>query len=323
MDDRAAKTVGVRRHTVNRRLLLITVGLLVVLVPASYVWYRYQLKRTADALLARAEQLMQQESVADKNLADAVSNYQRYLAIFPEDDQALVKLVEAYNQFANVGSEPNPNRINRLNSLLYQAVGRLPENNGLRRMLAENLLTLGDFTDAATAAQELLANSPTTGDARAARRVKAISHYLALSLGLADPAKRRDSRSGRPRRYQGFAGGSRRIVDRYRLGGGRGRGTPRKRRGGSRHDRGLAEDAAASPTDSEFVAFTTNALRSDPGTTPAMLADHMMDQLVDKYGRGAAGQRDRGRFIRHGGKCGGEARPLPIPLALCLARSRE
>lgn len=158
-----AKLRTSRRHTVNRRLLLITLVLLALGLPAAYFWYKHQLRQTATAFLARAEQLEQ-----DRDWAQATSYYQRYLAINPEDTEVLVKLVKAYAQ-----GEPNPNRIARLNTLLYQTLGRVPDRDDLRRLLAENLLKIGSFAEAGTEAKKLLDHSP--DDARVGRRIIALS----------------------------------------------------------------------------------------------------------------------------------------------------
>ena len=138
------------RHTINVRLLLITVAVLVVGLPASYLWYRHQLQRTASAFLVRAEQLEQ-----DRDFAGATSYYQRYLTIHPEDNSALVKLVQAYAE-----GEPDPGRIHRLNNMLYRALGRVPDRHDLRLMLADNLWKINAFEEAETEARKLLDQSP-------------------------------------------------------------------------------------------------------------------------------------------------------------------
>ena len=147
----------------NVRLLLITIAVIAVIAPASYLWYRHRLGKTADALLARAEQLE-----SEQNWSEATSYYQRSMLLNPDDTKTFVSMVEAYAK-----QEPTPGRIYRLNKLLYQALGRAPERDDLRQMLAENLLKSGEFAQAEQEAQKLLGKS--TGDPQAEK-------VIALSL---------------------------------------------------------------------------------------------------------------------------------------------
>ena len=154
-----------RRHELNWRLFVITLGVLVVILPTTYLWYRHQLQRTSTALLARAEQLQK-----EKNWAQATVYYQRYSLLEPDDTQALVKLVEV-----TAKREPTPEGLYQLNNLLYRTIGRVPERHDLRRMLAENLLKLGAVEEAEKEAQWLLKNAPE--EARAARKIIALSLF--------------------------------------------------------------------------------------------------------------------------------------------------
>ncbi|QEG36049.1 tetratricopeptide repeat protein [Bythopirellula goksoeyrii] len=155
-----------RVYTVNLRLLLVSVIVVVLLAVAGYFWYQYRLGQTANALLTRAEQL---EAEGDWN--EATSYYQRYLLVEPDNTEVLVRLVQAYAQ-----GEPDPNRLFRLNSLLYRVLGRAPERDDLRQMLAENLLKVGALEEANKEAQQLLDGTPET--ARSARKVMAISQIV-------------------------------------------------------------------------------------------------------------------------------------------------
>lgn len=154
-----------RRHELNWRLFVISLGVLVVILPATYLWYRHQLRRTSTALLARAEQLQKEE-----NWAQATVYYQRYALLEPDDTQALVKLVEV-----TAKREPTAEGLYQLNNLLYRTIGRVPERHDLRRMLAENLLKLGAVEEAEKEAQWLLKNAPE--EARAARKIIALSLF--------------------------------------------------------------------------------------------------------------------------------------------------
>jgi predicted Zn-dependent protease len=157
---------AVRRYTVNQRLLLISVVCLAIGLSVAYLGYRLQLRRTANAFLTRAEEF---EKAGDTGQATAY--YQRYLAVKPDDTEALIKMVKAYSQ-----GKPNPNRFARLTNLLYQALGRAPDRHDLRLMLAENLLKTGAFEDAETEATKLLDRAPE--HERTAGKVIAISKFV-------------------------------------------------------------------------------------------------------------------------------------------------
>jgi tetratricopeptide (TPR) repeat protein len=166
----AANKGSSRRYAVDHRLLLLTIGVVAVTVPSAYVWYKHQMRQTASALLARAEQLHREEQ-----WADSTAYYQRYLQIEPEDTQALLQMVKV------VASGPNtPDRLGRLNNLLYRTIGRAPERSDLRRMLAENLLQSGAFEEAQKEAEWLLKYAP--GEAVAARKIKALSLFQRARL---------------------------------------------------------------------------------------------------------------------------------------------
>ena len=164
-----------RVYTVNLRLLLVSLIVVVVLALVGYFWYQYRLGQTADALLTRAEQL---EDEGDWN--EATSYYQRYLLVEPDNTEVLVRLVQAYAQ-----GEPNPSRLIRLNSLLYRVLGRAPERDDLRQMLAENLLKVGALEEADKEAQQLLDGTPDI--ARSARKVIAISQIVRAGVDRSIP----------------------------------------------------------------------------------------------------------------------------------------
>lgn len=152
-----------RRHALNWRLLLITLALVAVVAPVSYLWYRHRLTKTAGAMLERAEQLEQ-----EKDYSQAASYYQRCLLLEPDDTQTFVRMVEAYGK-----QPPTPSRINRLSGLLYQALGRAPDRDDLRHLLAENLLKSGNYAQAEEEAKKITGKAP--AEALAAKKVIALS----------------------------------------------------------------------------------------------------------------------------------------------------
>ncbi len=261
----AAATAGtrhqpVRRTTVNVRLLLISAGLLLVLLPAGYFWYRHQLKQTAAAFLTRAQQLE-----TDGDNLQATTYYQRYLAVYPKDTEVLVKLVMAY-----AAGEPTPNRMDRLTNLLYQALGRVPEHDELRLMLAENLLKVGDYLNARRQAEELLplaTNRPEdAADAGTDDRQRQLERQRPEGL----PVAAEDARTAR--RIAAIASFELQADtdDAHRT---------------ETLDQLLAA-AAESPSEVELIDLTSRALRTypqavqRPNADPLSLADQMMDRLV-------------------------------------------
>lgn len=160
-----------RRRVVNGRLLAITLAVIAIVAPTSYLWYKYQLGKTADSLLARAGQ---HEELRD--WSQAASYYQRYLLLEPDDTKTLVRMVDAY-----AAGQPTPRRIRRLTSLLYRVLGRVPDRHDLRLMLAENLLKLGDHAGAEQQAKMLLGNSLPEGPT--ARKIVALSLYSRARVG--------------------------------------------------------------------------------------------------------------------------------------------
>ena len=158
-----------RRYTMNLRLLLLTLAILAVTVPVSYLWYRHRVRQTANALLSRAEQLDREH-----DWAQSTSYYQRYLLVVaPEDPRATPAMVKMAEAFAKL--EPNPSRLRRLNNLLYQTLGRAPDQHNLRLKLAENLLLMGALEDAEIEAKKLEKQAPKI--AHAAGKVIALSVY--------------------------------------------------------------------------------------------------------------------------------------------------
>ena len=180
-----------RRHVLNMRLLLITVVSIAVIAAVMLLWYRYRRGQMATVLLDRAEQLE-----GERNWSEATSYYQRSLLLNPDDTETLLRLVGAYAK-----QEQTPGRMDRLTRLLYQALGRVPDRDDLRRILAENLLQMGDYA-AAEGEAVTLAKSP--------NETPIANKIIALSLAV-----RRWGRRGRDQRshacvdssIEGSAGG--------------------------------------------------------------------------------------------------------------------
>jgi predicted Zn-dependent protease len=152
-----------QRYAINWRLFAISLGIIGVVLPATYLWYAHQLRRVSTALLARAESLKEAQ-----DWTQATSYYQRYLLLAPEDTQALVHMLDAVAK-----QPPSSERHRQLTNLLFRTIGQVPERHDLRKMLAENLLQSGAFEDAEKEAKWLLKNAPEQGPA--ARKILALS----------------------------------------------------------------------------------------------------------------------------------------------------
>ncbi|WP_168206844.1 tetratricopeptide repeat protein [Lacipirellula limnantheis] len=129
-----------RSYSVNWRLAGVTVALACVAVPLAYWRYRSAYEQTAGALLERAAELEKEQE-----WDDATRYYQRYLLIKPSDGDALARMTDAYAH-----GEQTPERLMRVNALLYRVLGQSSEAEqpALRLQLAENLLKLGSFKQA-------------------------------------------------------------------------------------------------------------------------------------------------------------------------------
>lgn len=138
------------RTTLNTRLLAWTMLALAVLLPVVYFWHAYQVSRTADALLTRADSL-----AAEGKFADAAAYLFQYLQMHPENPGVRVRLAETYD----LSRKAVPDK-SRAIDLYYQALGVAPDESqpALRRRLAELLLESKRFASAEEEAKKLLAS---------------------------------------------------------------------------------------------------------------------------------------------------------------------
>lgn len=171
--------VANKRRDVNVRLLIVSAVVLLLAVPSSYIWYKYQEKRTSAFLLTRADALNEAG-----HWNEATTYYQRYLLFQPDDSEGLVGLVEAYSK-----GEPSRGRSGRLVGLLYRTLGRAPERHDLRLLLSENLLRVGSFLEAEKEASKLIdedspykLNDIDSPLGMSAKKVIALSSYARASI---------------------------------------------------------------------------------------------------------------------------------------------
>lgn len=131
-----------QQYRVNYPLLI---GLLVgtlVCSGAVYGLWRFQLGRSAGALRADAEKALE-----EGDYRRAVRYYANYVSIRNRDDEARVKLADAYADL----TEQDDVRIEEYSqalTVLESTVRRLPDATALRRRLAEFYFRMGRYQDA-------------------------------------------------------------------------------------------------------------------------------------------------------------------------------
>jgi tetratricopeptide (TPR) repeat protein len=140
--------------TVNIRLLLLLVAVVVGGIVGVFLLHRYQVNRNAGSL-AKLARLRLSEGKKD----EALMLFARYVNFRPEDD-------EAYGEFARLVLEraesPMANRgdISRAYSVLETAVRKNPADDDLRRRLAAFEMKIGRFVDARQHLQTLRERLP-------------------------------------------------------------------------------------------------------------------------------------------------------------------
>lgn len=165
---------AVRRHrrsrgrALNLRLLAVTLLVTAAGVPAVYFWHSYQLWRNAAALISQADGLE-----AEGKWPQAVTCFNRYLALRPDDVSARARLAKAFDQTATTAAQKG-----RAAQLYLTAIAlAAPQSpSDLRLRHVELLLESQQHSGALTYADEFLTDFP---EDAAAQRVKALA-LLAL-----------------------------------------------------------------------------------------------------------------------------------------------
>jgi len=162
-----------RRVVLNVPLLVGTIVAVAILAPTCYAIHAYQVNRTADAFLERADTLEE-----EGNLNRAAHYVHRYLRLRPDDLKAQVRLAETYDEAAE-----SPRQKVRAIEIYYEVLGKIAAADGgdiseerqqeLRRGLANLALDLGRLSpehrqSAAREAWDLLQESE-GADTEAAR----------------------------------------------------------------------------------------------------------------------------------------------------------
>ena len=101
------------RRVLNLRLVIVTLVIVVAAGVALYFWHGYQVRRTSESFLTRAEALEQEEE-----WGEAADYLQRYVRMEPDDVQARIRLVRALDRAATDGRAKQ-----RLVGAYYQTLG--------------------------------------------------------------------------------------------------------------------------------------------------------------------------------------------------------
>lgn len=140
------------RRTLNWKLLLWTLGILILLGVVTHVVHSIQIRRNAGSLLAHADQLVSAEGAKDSGDLDrALMYYQHYLAFEPTDTAARAKYALALDRHAD-----NPSEWLRVVLTFEQVLQQDPKRKDVRFRLVHNLVHLQRYREAAAHAQTLL-----------------------------------------------------------------------------------------------------------------------------------------------------------------------
>ena len=150
--------------TVNIRLLVGALVILVAFCVAGYFWNARQVDRLAQQFLDRADVLVQQEE-----WEEAAGCLFRYLKLRPDDTEARLRLAHAFGRAAS-----GPRKKSRAVELYYRAVGLAPGRTDLRSELAGFLLELKRYAAAEQQAEHIARLQP---HSPIAMHVRALAQY--------------------------------------------------------------------------------------------------------------------------------------------------
>lgn len=154
----------------NRRLLLATIAVAVIVAPVLYALHRYQQRRNADSLLERATVLE-----AEQKWGEAADYVGRYVNLFPNDAEARVRLAKDFAQSAN-----SETRQRRAVELYYTAAGLADPKSRIEclRGALPLLLELRRYEEVVDKAALVLAESPQDLPALRARGIAIFNGHI-------------------------------------------------------------------------------------------------------------------------------------------------
>ncbi|WP_145383159.1 tetratricopeptide repeat protein [Botrimarina mediterranea] len=230
-------------RVVNFSLLGVSAIVLLAVIAAGYFLRGHQQQRLSKYLASRSQQL------ADAGDWRKAKFYQqRYLQAHPQDFQARVRLVEIASELSSSRED-----VDYLLRLLYETIGLSGEGSsetvvGMRTLLAEKLLVVGDYQTAIRESQRVL-DSKSSEHQPSARRVLALASCNSVpARGVVSEVERRE-RFGKvlPQVLEALASNSKDVT--------------------------LAQTAAE-------IYRTYPLLAPSPGPSAAELADKIIDDLV-------------------------------------------
>ena len=127
---------------INLKFLLFFIAAVVVGVAGLFFLRRFQVQRNAGNLASQAKQRLEEGKPAE-----AIALYSRYIGLRPDDNEAFAEFAKLMLARAEA-TDATRNDIARAYNTLETAVRRNPENDDLRRRLAEFQLRIGRTTDA-------------------------------------------------------------------------------------------------------------------------------------------------------------------------------
>lgn len=169
---------------VNVPLLLVLVAVAIVATGAVFLVHRYQTSRNAGGIVALARQ-----RIKEGKTADALSLYARYLGLRPNDPTVVQEYGELLLERAEL-PEASRGDLQRAFNVLERAVRLNPENDALRREVAEFEIRIGRFSDARQHANALIARLGPDADIAEVVEVRMLEATAAYGEGDFDEAAR-------------------------------------------------------------------------------------------------------------------------------------
>jgi tetratricopeptide (TPR) repeat protein len=167
---------------VNAPLLLALLATVVVAAGGIFFLHRYQTSRNAGGIVALARQ-----RIKEGKTADAMSLYARYLGLKPNDPAVVQEYGELLLERAEA-TEATRADIERAFRVLERAVRLNPDNDSLRRDVAEFDISIGRFSDAREHVNALLTRISPDADVTEVVDIRMLEASAAYGEGDFDEA---------------------------------------------------------------------------------------------------------------------------------------
>lgn len=144
-------TSSPRRRTVNRRLLIVSGTLAVVVVPVCFFWHSIQVQRSSSALLDRAEKLQK-----EGKSGEATQQIQLYSGLTGGNNVSRQKMIE----ILQAKPQKSKGEWEKLTRLIAEVLSSEPTRTDLRIQLATALYEAGFYERAVHESEALLQKDP-------------------------------------------------------------------------------------------------------------------------------------------------------------------